>query len=95
MYKIACLSLLGVSLAVAPGLAQNRFMDEAREKAARRSENAAVRAAENPETPRTATTHQPDARIPAGSQPPVAPTDPQPAASAETQPAIPPAASAQ
>jgi hypothetical protein len=50
MYKLACLSLLALGLVVQPAMAQNRFMDEAKEKAARRAENAAVREAEHPET---------------------------------------------
>ena len=90
MHKNFCLLLLAAGLAVTPALAQNRFMDEAKEKAARREENAAVRQAEHPDTKQTATTHQPDANVPAGSQPPVAPTD-TPAAPANTPPATPPA----
>ena len=90
MYRIAGLTLLAMSLAIVPALAQNRFMDEAKERAARRAENAAVREAEHPDTTQTATTHQPNAAIPAGSQPPAAPTD-TPAAAADAQPAAPPA----
>lgn len=89
MYKSFCLSLLAMGLALTPAMAQNRFMDEAKEKAARRAENDAVRKAEHPETTQTATTHQPDAKLPAGSQPPVAPTD-KPSAPA-AQPATTPA----
>ena len=85
MHKLACLSLLALGLVVQPALAQNRFMDEARDRAARRAENAAVREAEHPETTRTATTKEPDAQKPAGSQPSPAPTDTQAAAPAETQ----------
>jgi hypothetical protein len=89
MFKTFCLILLALGLAGAPALAQNRFMDEAKEKASRRTDNATVRAAEHPETARTATTHQPDAEKPAGSQPPAAPTDTQgaPAAPSDAQPA--------
>jgi len=39
MHKLACLSLLALGLVVQPALAQNRFMDEAKERAARRAEN--------------------------------------------------------
>jgi len=91
MFKTFCLALLALGLAVAPALAQNRFMDEAKAKAAHRAENAAIREIENPETTRTATTQQPDPDKPAGSQPPAAPTDTQGAAAAPTdaQPATP------
>ena len=88
MHKNFCLLLLAASLATTPALAQNRFMDEAKEKAARRAENKAVREAEHPDTTQTATTHQPDAAKPAGSQPPVAPTDTS-TAPANTPPATP------
>jgi hypothetical protein len=91
MHEKICLSLLAACLAATPALAQNRFMDEAKEKAARRTENAAVREAEHPDTTITATTHQPDAQIPAGSQPPVAPAQPN-AEAAPAQPAAPAAA---
>lgn len=84
MYKIASLSLLALGLLLQPALAQNRFMDEAKERAARRSENAAVREAEHPETTRTATTKEPDAQKPAGTQPAPAPADAQGAAPAQT-----------
>lgn len=85
MYKLACLSLLALGLVVQPALAQNRFMDEAREKAARRAENAAVREAEHPETTRTATTKEPGTQKPAESQPTPSPSTTQSAAPAQTQ----------
>lgn len=88
MHKSFCLSLLVIGLAVTPALAQNRFADEAKEQAARRSENAAVRDTEHPTT-KTATTQQPNTQKPAGSQPPAAPTDT--TAPANTQPAPAPA----
>jgi hypothetical protein len=83
MVKITCISLLALGLAAAPVLAQNRFADEAKEQAARRAENEAVRKAEHPETTQTATTRQPDPAKPAGSQPPPSPTDAQPTAPAQ------------
>jgi hypothetical protein len=43
------LALVLVTVSAAPAFAQNRFMDEAKEKAARREENKAVREAEHPE----------------------------------------------
>ena len=85
MYKLASLSLLALGLVVQPALAQNRFMDEAKERAARRAENAAIREAEHPETTRTATTKEPDAQKPAGSESPASPADAQAAAPAQTQ----------
>jgi hypothetical protein len=88
MYKRACLSLLIVGMAVAPALAQNRFMDEAREREARRAENAAVRAAENPEPVKPAATQQPPSTPqPAAAQPAPAETPTTPA----QQPAAAPA----
>ena len=41
-------ALLLITVSTVPALAQNRFMDQAREAAERRAENAAIRAAENP-----------------------------------------------
>jgi hypothetical protein len=90
MYKVACLSLFATALTVAPALAQNRFMDEAREKAARRAENAAIRAAEHPETTRTAT-KEPDTQKPAETQAAPSPSETQGAAPAQQQPATAPA----
>jgi hypothetical protein len=72
-----------MGLSVAPALAQNRRMDEANDAAARRALNAAVRAAENPEPTRTATSQQPSQEQPAASQP--APAEP----AAPEQPAAP------
>jgi hypothetical protein len=85
MGKLAGLSLLALGLVVQPALAQNRFMEQAKENAARRAENAAVREAEHPQTTRTATTKEPDAQKPAGSQPGTAPADTQGAAPAQSQ----------
>lgn len=44
-----CVALLLVSASVVPAVAQNRFMDQAREAAERRAEHKAIREAENPE----------------------------------------------
>jgi hypothetical protein len=85
MYKLARRSsfvLALLALAIAPAMAQNRFMDEAREKAARRAENAAVREAEHPET--TATTKEANAQQPAKSQTSAPPAESQAAESAQT-----------
>jgi hypothetical protein len=79
MYKLASLSLLALSLAALPALAQNRFMDEAKENAARRAENAAVRAAENPQpakpaaNPQQASSPQPTSAQTATAEPQAAP----------------------
>jgi hypothetical protein len=83
MRKLAWLSLLALGLVVQPALAQNRFMEQAKENAARRAENAAVREAENPEPTRTATTKEPDTQKPTVSQPAPAPADTQGAAPAQ------------
>jgi len=85
MRKLACLSLLALGLVAQPALAQNRFMEQAKENAARRAENAAVREAEHPDTTRTATAKTPDAQKPAESQPAPAPADTQGAAPAPSQ----------
>ena len=79
------LPLLALGLVVQPALAQNRFMDDAREKAARRAENAAIREAEHPETTRTATTKEPGAQKPAQSQPSPSPSTAQGAVPAQAQ----------
>ena len=42
-------ALLLISVSVIPAVAQNRFMDQAKEAADRRAEHKAIREAENPE----------------------------------------------
>jgi hypothetical protein len=96
MYKLACrsafvLSLLALGLVVQPALAQNRFMEEAKEKAARRAENAAIRAAEHPEITRTAAVKEPGAPKPAESQPSPSPSTTQGAAPTRAQASATPA----
>ncbi|MEI7790710.1 MAG: hypothetical protein WCJ15_05980 [Alphaproteobacteria bacterium] len=44
-----CVALLLVSASAFPAVAQNRFMDQAKEAAERRAEHKAIREAENPE----------------------------------------------
>ncbi|MCX7282190.1 MAG: hypothetical protein NTX21_11825 [Alphaproteobacteria bacterium] len=44
-----CVALLLMGVSAVPAVAQNRFIDQAREAAERRSEHKAIREAENPE----------------------------------------------
>jgi hypothetical protein len=74
-------ALLLITVSVVPALAQNRFMDQAREAAERRAEHKAVREAENRQTVKPTAVAQA-----APAETPVAPaeTPVQPAASAAT-----------
>jgi hypothetical protein len=74
------LALLLMSVSAIPAVAQNRFMDQAKEAADRRAEHKAVREAENPE---------PVAKQ--ASPAPAAPAPAAPAAQAQAAPAEPPA----
>lgn len=79
-------ALLLITISTVPALAQNRFMDQAREAAERRAENAAIRAAEHPET----VAKKPTTQTAAEAAPPAAPTEAAPAApAAEAAPAKP------
>ena len=44
-----CVALLLISVSAIPAVAQNRFLDQAKEAAERRAEHKAIREAENPE----------------------------------------------
>lgn len=86
-----CVALLLCSVAAVPAVAQNRFMDQAREAAERRAEHKAIREAENPEpVKKTAATPAEAAPAPAeaAAAPAPAPTE---AASATPTPAPAPA----
>src|SRR4051812_1862117 len=66
MYR-ACLSLIALSLTIAPAFAQSRYEVQARERAMQHARDAAVRAAENPE---------PVAQAAAQATPPATPVEP-------------------
>jgi hypothetical protein len=78
----AAVALVLVTVCAAPAFAQNRFMDAAKEAAARREENKSVREAEHPEG--VASAAKPAA-------PEAAPAPAAPAAAAEPAPAAAPA----
>jgi hypothetical protein len=71
------LALVLVTVTIAPAFAQNRFMEEAKEKAARREENKAIREAEHPEG------------VASNAAPATPATPAAPAAAAPTAPAAP------
>ena len=75
MYARVCISLIALSLAAVPALAQSRFEVQAQEKAAQHARDAAVRAAENPEpvTPATQATPPAAASEPAAAAEPAQP----------------------
>ena len=81
-------ALLLITVCTVPAFAQNRFMDQAKEAADRRSEHKAIREAENPEAvakpAKPATTAE--ATAPAPAEPAAAPA-PEPAAPAPAAPA--------
>ena len=81
-----CVALLLVSASAFPAVAQNRFMDQAKEAAERRAEHKAIREAENPE-PVKKTTAAPAEAAPAE---PAAPA-PAPTAAASATPTPAPA----
>jgi hypothetical protein len=73
-------ALLLISVSAIPAVAQNRFMDQAKEAADRRAEHKAVREAENPEpvkktaaAPAEAAPAEPAAPAPAPAAPAPAP----------------------
>lgn len=81
--KSICVGLMVVSLTGAyalPAFAQNRFMDEARDAAARRAENKAVREAEQPAPAKTAAATPAPAPAPAEQAQPAQPAPAQAAA---------------
>ena len=85
--KLGMISLvLLVVTASAPAYAQNPFMDRAKEDAARRAENAAVRQAEHPQAANQTAAKAPEAAAPAEAAPaaPVAPAAPAEAATPAT-----------
>jgi hypothetical protein len=81
-------ALLLISVSAIPAVAQNRFMDQAKEAADRRAEHKAIREAENPEP--VASTAKPAATAQAAQAAPAAPAEP-----AAPAPAPAPAAPAQ
>ena len=94
--SIAALTLAIMAGAMVPALAQNPFMDRAKESAARRAENKAIREAEHPEpepAAQTANAAKPVAPEVAPAAPaeaaaaPVAPAEAAPAAAAAPAPA--------
>jgi 2-oxoglutarate dehydrogenase E2 component (dihydrolipoamide succinyltransferase) len=82
-FGMTSLALLAV-MASAPAYAQNPFMDRAKEAAARRAENEAVRQAENPQAAnQTAAAKPPEAAAAPAEAAPAAPAAPaEPAAPA-------------
>jgi hypothetical protein len=90
----AFLAVAVVAGSATPAVCQNRFMDEAKEKAQRREENKAVREAEHPEATQTANANP--AKKPQLSPAPAATAPAAPAAPAEpAAPAAPAATLAQ
>ncbi len=81
-----CVALLLISVSAIPAVAQNRFMDQAREAAERRAEHKAIREAENPEPVKPTATAQAAPAAPAEAAP-AAPAEPAaaPAAPAPAQ----------
>ena len=73
-----------LSVSAMPALAQNRFMDQAREAAERRAEHKAVREAENPEPKKATATAQN-----APAETPVVPAETPVAPAAQAAPATP------
>jgi 2-oxoglutarate dehydrogenase E2 component (dihydrolipoamide succinyltransferase) len=85
-----CVALLLISASAFPAVAQNRFMDQAREAADRRAEHKAIREAENPE-PVKKTAAAPAEAAPAPAEPAAPAPAPTEAASATPVPAPAPA----
>ena len=87
-----CVALLLISASAVPAVAQNRFMDQAKEAADRRAEHKAIREAENPEPAKKTAAASAEAAAPAEPAAPApAPAAPTEAASATPTPAPPPA----
>ena len=74
------IALMLVGASVMPAIAQNRFMDQAKEAAERRAEHKAIREAENPE---------PVKKPAAAAAEAAAPAEAAPAAQAQAAPAAP------
>jgi len=86
-----CVALLLISASAVPAVAQNRFMDQAREAAERRAEHKAIREAENPEPVKKTAATSAEAAAPAEPAAPAPAPAPTEAAAATPTPA-PPAA---
>ena len=78
-------ALLLISVSVIPAVAQNRFMDQAKEAADRRAEHKAIREAENPEPVKKPAAATPEAAPAEPAAPAPAPAAPAPAAPAPAQ----------
>ena len=84
MKSHTCVALLLISVSAVPAVAQNRFMDQAREAAERRSEHKAIREAKNPEPVKKTAAAPAEAAPAPAEQAPLAPAPPPTAAASAT-----------